>query len=132
MLVYLSHYEWQLLRLTLRAELAKEQPPLGSELRIAPTRATKDGTFLDRMVAAGLIAVAVKAPPLPAGASEREKGLPVQFRTRYKLTEVGRHAAEYGEYDKPHTPTPAPITGTAAELLAPSSSKKPKSKKPKK
>ena len=41
---------------------------------------------------------------------------PEPFRVHYKLTELGRRAAEYGEYDRPHTPKDAPVTGLAAEI----------------
>lgn len=117
MLYSLKHYDWQLLRYMVRAEAARKQP-FGRELRIYPTRLTKDGSFLDDLVELGLIAVAAKAPPLSAGATLDEKNEPVQFRTRYALTEKGRHAAEYGEYEVAHTPSVTPLSGLAAELFA--------------
>ena len=85
--------------------------PLGRELRPSPTRATKDGTFLDEMVKAGLLAAIGKSEPVDG------TGEPEPFRTRYTLTALGRHAAEYGEYDRPYTPGDAPVTGTAAAVL---------------
>ena len=93
----------------LRAEAAGT-PPLGHELRVSPTRRTKDGSFLAGMVDDGLLSVAGK--PEPPGGRDR----PEPFRVRYKLTALGRHAAEYGEYDRPHTPAERPLSGLAAEL----------------
>lgn len=110
MLVQLSHHEWQLLRAAVRAELAGQPSLAGRELRMAPTRMTKDGTFLDRLVAEGLLAVAAKPPAGP-------EGEPAQFRTRYKLTAKGREAAEYGEFDRAYTPTEQPLVGAAAALF---------------
>jgi hypothetical protein len=111
-LVQLAHLHWQILRTVLRAETAGESPPLGRELRISPTRSTKDGTFLDELVAEGLLE--------PAGKPEKGSGEPAgpaQFRTRYALTDKGRHAAEYGEYDRPYTPGDTPLVGTAAAIV---------------
>jgi hypothetical protein len=103
-----------MLRYLVRAEAAG-QTPTGRELRLVPTRATKDGTFLDRLVARGLLAVTAKPTP-PARGREHE---PAQFRTRYKLTELGRSAAEYGEYEQAHTPADRPLTGLAADVIGP-------------
>src|SRR5262249_31922787 len=100
-----------------RAEATRKQP-FGRELRIYPTRLTRDGSFLDDLVELGLIAVAAKPTPLPASATLEEKNEPVQFRTRYVLTEKGRHAAEYGEYEVPHMHSERPLSGLAAELFA--------------
>lgn len=50
----------------------------------------------------------------PEPANGREE--PESFRRQYALTDLGRHAAEYGEYDKPFTPEEVPLSGTAAEL----------------
>jgi len=111
-LVPLAHHDWQVLRTVLRAEAAG-RPPLGRELRVSPTRKSKDGSFLDELVADGLLT--------PAGRPEGGAGdaaEPVPFRTRYTLTERGRHAAEFGEYDRPYTPGDAPLTGKAAALVA--------------
>jgi hypothetical protein len=116
-IVSVSHIEWQVLRCVLRAELAGSGFPLGRELRVVPTRKTKDGTFLDDLVERGLIEVAAKASALPTSTYHGERVEPPQFRTRYRLTDLGRHAAEYGEYDRTYTPTPQPVTGVAAELF---------------
>ena len=118
MIVPISHAMWQQLRFALRAELSSEPFPLGRELRLVPSRNTKDGTFLDDLVEMGLLEVAAKPAPLSASATSAERRAPVQFRTRYRLTDLGRHAAEYGEYDQRYEPTPQPVTGTAAEILA--------------
>src|SRR5436305_1362667 len=112
MLFPLPHFQWQVLRAVLRAEAAGGPPPLGRELRLTPTRKTKDGTFLDEMIEEGLLAPAGK-PATPADGMADD---PSQFRTRYKLTELGRHAAEYGEYDRPYTPAESPLVGKAAEI----------------
>src|SRR5262245_60006861 len=117
MLAYVTHWEWQLLRSLLRAESAGKPPPLGSEVRTHHTRKTRDGTFLDRLIDEGLLEVAKEAPPAAARARTGEKLAPMQFRRRYRLTAVGRHAAEYGEYDRPYSPKPAPLSGAAAKLF---------------
>ena len=111
MLIPLPHLQWQVLRAVLRAEAAGE-PALGRQLRLSPTRNTKDGTFLDKLVAGGLLVRVGK--PVPASPLRDE---PEPFRVRYKLTGLGRYAAEYGEYDRPHTPKDAPVSGLAAEIL---------------
>jgi hypothetical protein len=116
-IVSISHIEWQILRCLLRAQSANGAIPLGRELRVSPTRKTKDGTFLDSLVERGLIEVAAKAPPPPTARHHGERPEPAQFRTRYRLTDLGRHAAEYGEYDRSYTPTPQPVAGVAAELF---------------
>ena len=117
MIIPIAHHEWQMLRYILRTEAAG-QKPLGREIRINPTRRTKDGTFLDELIERGLIALAAKPTSPSSDSSAFMNDEPMQFRARYRLTELGRYAAEYGEYDKPFTPTIRPITGTAAELLA--------------
>ena len=111
MLFPLPHFQWQVLRAVLRAEAAGGPPPLGRELRLTPTRKTKDGTFLDEMVKAGLLAAIGKSEPVDG------TGEPEPFRTRYTLTALGRHAAEYGEYDRPYTPGETPLVGLAAEVV---------------
>lgn len=60
-----------------------------------PTRRTKDGTFLDVLVAEGLLEVVVVEP-----LGEKNKRWPASFRARYKLTEKGEYAAEHGEYER--------------------------------
>lgn len=117
MIIALSHHEWQLLRVIVRVEKEK-RVPTGRELRVSMSRKTKDGSFLDDLVSRGLISVAAKAQPLVAGASQKERSEPEQFRARYKLTDKGRHAAEYGECEVEFTPGEAKLTGTAAELFA--------------
>jgi hypothetical protein len=94
-----SHFTWQVLRTVLRSK----KPPTGRELRLAPTRTSKDGTFLDKLVKDGLLQV-VSVDPLPKDATRQEGQKPVQFRTRYKLTEKGKYAAEYGEYEREVNP----------------------------
>ncbi|MBN9119017.1 MAG: hypothetical protein J0I06_07625 [Planctomycetes bacterium] len=89
----LATFEWQVLRTVKRSPT----PPTGKQLRLVPSRRTKDGTFLDDLVNEGLLQV-VGVDDLPAGAPEPDKRRPVQFRTRYALTAKGEHAAEYGEY----------------------------------
>jgi hypothetical protein len=90
-----SHFTWQVLRAVLRSK----KPPTGRELRLVPNRATRDGTFLDKLVKDGLLQV-VSVDPLPKGSTRQKGQKPIQFRTRYKLTEKGKYAAEYGEYER--------------------------------
>ena len=111
MIVSMGTVDWQRLRALVRAEVKKVYPT-GRELRIDMSRRSQDGTFLDRLVELGLIAVVVKPPPPPHRESE-----PAQFRARYKITNLGRHAAEYGEYDRPFIPKVGEVTGLAAQLL---------------
>jgi hypothetical protein len=78
----ISHFFWQVLRTALRSK----KPLTGKELRVAPTRNSKDGTFLNELVGEGLL--------------NRVRGSADQpFEATYALTEKGRHAAEYGEYE---------------------------------
>lgn len=107
MLVSLPHFQWQILRAVLRAEAAGEAP-LGRDLRITPTRRTRDGSFLDDLVEDGLLTTVGKPQP--------DEAQPEPFRKRYELTDLGRHAAEFGEYDRPYTPKESPLTGPAAEI----------------
>lgn len=81
MLVDLSNFDWKLLRIILRAG----KPVNGRTLRHTPTRFSKDGTFLGKLVERGLIAVATDDPD--------------PFAATYTLTAVGRTAAEHGEYE---------------------------------
>jgi hypothetical protein len=90
-LLPISHFTWQVLRAAKRSR----KPVTGKELRIVPNRRTKDGTFLDELVNDGLLQAVSQDPIAP-----ETKRLPVQFRTRYKLTPLGEHAAEYGEYER--------------------------------
>jgi hypothetical protein len=79
-----THNQWQVLRAVKRSR----KPPLGRELRLSPTRGTKDGSFLTNMVRLGLL-------ERPTG-TEKDP-----FEATYALTERGKHAAEYGECDFP-------------------------------
>lgn len=91
----ISHFTWQVLRAVKR----NKKPPTGKQLRLVPSRRTKDGSFLDELVNNGLLQV-VSVDELPADATNQERQLPVQFRTRYRLSANGEHAAEYGEYER--------------------------------
>jgi hypothetical protein len=113
MLIPISHLTWQQLRFLLRAEATGEYP-IGRELRLKLTRRTKNGMFLDDLVAAGLIEVSADAAPRPSGG----EGEPRQFRTRYRLTNLGRQAAEYGEYDGPCVPGITGLARLAARLAS--------------
>lgn len=95
-----SVIEWQRLRLLARGG---NVPLNGWTLRIDRSRRTKDGTFLDAIVASGLIEVVTKGEPVEAYPQR-----PAQFQTTYRLTERGLHAAEYGEYKVPE-PRPLPV-----------------------
>lgn len=86
---YLTLDQWKAIR-----AIAREGRLTGREIRkFWFTRLTKDGTFLDDLVAAGLIARSVteKVPP-------KKPREPEQFLWYYVLTPLGRVAAEYGEY----------------------------------
>ena len=77
-----SHFTWQVLRAAKRSK----KPLTGRSLRLAPTRNTKDGTFLTALVTEGLL--------------ERVSGSESDpFDATYTLTDKGKHAAEYGEYE---------------------------------
>ncbi len=93
MIFSITHATWQQLRVLVRA---KGKPVLGRDIRIVPTRLTKTGEFLDELVEAGLI---VRAEGKLATGRE-----PEQFRASYTLTEKGKHAAEYGEYERVREP----------------------------
>lgn len=93
MLWPISAATWQQLRVLARA---KGKPVRGKELRYSPTRQTRTGEFLDELVAAGLIARVGEKPP----ANRVEEGWPEQFRATYALTEKGKQAAEFGEYER--------------------------------
>lgn len=95
---------WQLLRTLVRN---KNKPLTGRQLRVQPNRITIDGTFLDELVANGLLeCVEVAEPQLPKFKGAKVE--PPQFRSTYRLTEMGKHAAEYGEFEKasPFPPLP--------------------------
>ncbi|MDY3551674.1 hypothetical protein R5W24_000753 [Gemmata sp. JC717] len=77
-----SHFTWQVLRTAKRSK----KPLTGRALRLAPTRNTKDGTFLTALVNEGLL-------ERMAGSEDEP------FDATYALTEKGKHAAEYGEYE---------------------------------
>ncbi|MBA4186378.1 MAG: hypothetical protein C0467_00010 [Planctomycetaceae bacterium] len=79
-----THNQWQVLRAVKRSR----KPPIGRELRLSPTRGTKDGSFLTGMVRLGLLS--------RISGTEKEP-----FEATYALTETGKHAAEYGECDFP-------------------------------
>jgi hypothetical protein len=93
-----SHFTWQVLRAVKRSK----KPPTGKQLRLAPTRRTKDGTFLDELVRDGLLVVVSVDEP-----TEETHRWPTQFRTRYRLTATGEHAAEYGEFEREVRPREA-------------------------
>lgn len=84
MLVPMNGFEWQVLRAVLRAK----SPPTGAELRLTPSRRTKDGRFLSWFTAAGLLRVAGLRNPAAR-----------PFEARYALTPLGEHAAEFGEFE---------------------------------
>jgi hypothetical protein len=89
-IVALGYNEWKLLRCIVRAEAADRRSVPGRELRLDFSRATRDGTFLDRLVEKGLIAVDGKAPKPAPGPGSDGRPEPAQFRTHYRLTDLGR------------------------------------------
>ena len=77
-----SHFTWQVLRTVKR----NKKPPTGRVLRLIPSRKTKDGSFLTALVEEGLL--------------ERLSGsASAPFDATYALTEKGKYAAEFGEYE---------------------------------
>jgi hypothetical protein len=84
-----AHFEWQVLRAVRRSR----KPAPGRTLRLAPTRRTRDGAFLTNLVESGLLKRVTGTPDTP-------------FDATYALTELGEHAAEYGECDRPYMPRP--------------------------
>ncbi len=75
MLMPMNAFEWQVLRKVLRDD--DGGGTLGRELRLIPSRRTKDGSFLMWFVAAGLLRVYAGRMSDP-------------FDARFKLTEVGK------------------------------------------
>lgn len=96
----LTVHDWKLLRMLVRA---KGKPLTGRQLRHTPTAKTRTGAFLGRLVDTGLLAVAAPGPD--------------PFAATYALTPLGRHAAEYGEYEV-WLPGSGRFTGDAAEGAA--------------
>ena len=101
---------WKVLR---AAKRAQPGAAIGRDLRVVPTRKTKDGTFLDHLVELGLLKV--QGPAVKA-ASEDE---PAQFQQKYVLTEEGEHAAEFGEFEieMRGATVDTPVTGLMGELF---------------
>ncbi|AMV24019.1 hypothetical protein VT84_06460 [Gemmata sp. SH-PL17] len=81
------HFEWQVLRAVGRSR----KPVPGRALRLAPTRRTKDGSFLTALVSRGLLTYATGGEGDPFGAT-------------CALTPLGAHAAEYGECETEYVP----------------------------
>ncbi len=79
----ITHFTWQVLRTVKRSRT----PPTGRVLRLAPSRRTKDGTFLTEMVELGLLTRVTGTADAP-------------FEATYALTERGEHAAEFGECER--------------------------------
>lgn len=88
----ISHAIWQTLRVLTRSK----HPVIGRDLRISWTRYTKDGTFLTELIRIGLL-------NRVSGTDEKP------FEATYVLTEAGKYAADYGEYecDRDHIAIPA-------------------------
>jgi hypothetical protein len=92
----ISHSVWQSLRVAKRSTT----PPTGKQLRVTPSRKTKDGTFLTALVEEGLLVRVT-------GSAEKP------FEATYALTALGEYAAEYGEFDhnkRLEPPVPPPVT----------------------
>ncbi len=88
---------WQQLRVIARAG---NEPTTGKAIRLWNSRKTKDGTFLDKLVATGLLELVELAPvekPKYKGSTVK----PRQFRSTYRLTPLGLTAADFGEYESP-------------------------------
>ena len=103
----IRHSEWQILRVAKR----NRKPLTGRELRIVPTRHTKDGTFLNDLVRRGLLNRMTGSETAP-------------FEATYALTPLGEHAAEYGECETVRaSPQPVPTTAAKAKRKPGRSSK---------
>ena len=86
----IAHFTWQVLRTVKRSRT----PPTSRALRLAPSRRSKDGTFLTEMVELGLLNRVTGTADSP-------------FEATYELTERGEHAAEFGECERPVRERPA-------------------------
>ena len=94
-----SHFTWQVLRTTKRSK----KPPTGRQLRLTRSVRTKDGSFLTALVDEGLLTLVTGSADAP-------------FEATYALTEKGKFAAEFGEYEyelkpRPPAPEPPPVKG---------------------
>ena len=95
----LSTTDWQVLRFALRSGTAT-----GRELRIWPSRRTKDGTFLQEFVDKGLLRVVTPNDD--------------PFKATYAITPEGEYAAEHGEYEcEMRTYKAVPLKSTPEERL---------------
>lgn len=101
----LPHLVWQVLRAAKR----NKKPSIGRALRVAPTRNTKDGTFLTKLVEEGLLVQVTGTAAAP-------------FEGTYSLTTKGDHAAEYGEYEyelqRPAAVAPKAALAPAAKTVS--------------
>jgi len=98
----LEAHNWRILRGLLRA---KNKGLTGAELRkLWWSRRSKSGRFLDELVKLNLIQAVKVCDCTSTLPSEVRK--PVQMRTVYTITDAGKVAAEYGEFEKPF-PVPA-------------------------
>lgn len=106
MLRSLGHADWQVIRKIQRETKGTKKGTPGAGLRMIPNRRTKDGTFLLDLEEWGLIERAGQDAP-PKDALDK---VPEPFLIRWRLTELGEYAAEYGEFEDGNTglklPTP--------------------------
>lgn len=94
----IPHEVWQQLRAIKRANGV---PVPGRLVRLKLSRWTKDGAFLNELVAAGLI----RRAGAVAADGKAAFRLPAEpFRFAYLLTEAGEHAAEFGEIEAARYP----------------------------
>ena len=110
MMLQIGTETWKILR---AAKRAQPGAATGRDLRLIPSRKTKDGTFLDDLVEKGFLKV--QSGTVPAASDDE----PTQFRQKYALTTLGEEAAEHGEYEVAFAGATAdtPISGVMAELL---------------
>lgn len=94
MLMPLQTFDWQVLRRVLREPGRKAV--VGRALRLIPSRRTKDGSFLNWFVSAGLLRV-VKDAADP-------------FERTFAITETGMKAADFGEFEL----TPGAVPNSSA------------------
>lgn len=100
-----SHYTWQVLRTAKR----NSTPQTGRQQRVNFSPKSRNGSFLTRLVEAGLLVRVTGSADAP-------------FEATYTLSALGEHAAEYGEYD--HNLRPVEPVALAPKPVEPASKRK--------
>lgn len=109
-----SVFQWQALRAALRY-YKQGKHPTGDQLRAYKSAASKDGLFLEKLVAWGLLRVVEESKLGPLDST-------------YRITVAGGHAAEFGEWEgdpktwkalPPKKPKLAPTKPVPAKVATP-------------